>query len=307
MKSSEGIEDPKDILKLSSKDRKEALRKFKNEVVDRYFTIADLQEYFFDYVEAVYKRGEDIDFDMLKGEMWDMAVEEGLSVVDADRIELLIDIFEERYRNIQVAVGYDDQSLLNKCSNGHLNLDNLAGSFFIERTPYSLNFSFSSKEDFDRFVTEIDSNVEHKVISKKEGLSFLWAGIPITAEFNKKFPVRSDVFDHEQQHKKFFRATFDTIGQESDWERETKNEILAFWVTIDNLDIIRRTIIEKYTIPERRNVDANIFESVLDKALQTLKDLGSLNMKKQKIIHLLSRERITDWPKIYKRIAEGYE
>jgi len=173
------------------------------------------------------------------------------------------------------------------------------GVYKIIRSAYSIDFVFEKDEDFQKFISKV---IRESPASSKNtvGLSYAVDSIPVTATSH----MSKDTLKHEQQHKKFSSVAIDTILCDSKLERNTKDEILAFYSENERADLasIVYILISTYKFHEEANISEDVYKKTLNEAIEAIAILERIFDEKQDVIALLQKENIYSWKKIAERI-----
>jgi len=302
----DAVQSPEDIFRLPPPLRREGLEKLKNRAEERYLLIADLQKEFFDYIGESYEKGT-LTKDTLIAHI-DQMLDNPLITEDDKRVvDKLLYRFLDDYENIEQEALLSDSELLKKYSLYIHTLDesSLKGSFEVRRTPFSLNFLFSDKGDFDSFISSMPG--DFKKYTNTSGLSYFRHGIPITATAY----FSESTYKHEIQHKEFDLVNTDSVLIDSKLEGQTRNEILSFYVGNETAHIynplvsIDSILINNYKFHNEYGVGEAEYRKMIHDAVTAIGILEEIFSEQQEIVNILRREPLYLWKKVAKRVRQS--
>ncbi len=293
------LKKPRDILGLPSFLRREGLATLREKIADRYLSISKLEIAIFDFLDQIDIKN--VNEETLRIDIKAKVGEYELNDEDRQIIDQLLDHFFRNLKKMKEIIDLSKLELLAKLIKNPDFLPQITGEYDVKVTPYAVHFNFDRIEDFRLFISGNEGEVKEE-FKDTYGLSFSNKGFPITASGYK--PDSKATFNHEIQHKKFLAINMDKILTKEKAEWDTRNEILArFSERGESTDIFY--IVLSYGFAEKYNVDKTLYKQTLRNAVDSIQKLQLLKFTKDEIIGLISKEKLTTWPKIVERIRNS--
>lgn len=291
------LEKPRDILSLPASLRREGLAFLREKIAARYLSVSNMQTAIFDRIDELDRDGL-LDIELLKKEVAIKSGQYDFSAEDQKTIDGLLFHFGKDLAKLKEIKDLSEQALLERLIINRSFLPLIKGGYHTRVTPYSIHFNFDNVEDFRLFVsnTEGEAKGEYK---HTYGMSYYNDHYPITASGYKS--SEDSTFRHEIQHKKFIALTMDRILLDEKAERATRNEVLARFSEHGGPYGIFDAVIP-YGFAKKYGIDSVLYEKTLQDALGALQELNFMHFNEKEVLGLLSKEKLTAWPKIVERI-----
>ncbi len=291
------LEKPRDILNLPAGIRREGLGAFREKIAKRHLAISAMQTAVFNRIDEMSSAGA-LDTELLRSEIAAKAGEYNFNTEDRKAIDTLFYHFCRNNEKLNEVRNLSKQELLERLIKNRDLLPLIKGDYRAKVTPYSVHFDFDNVEDFRLFVSDNEGEAKGEYESTY-GLSYYNGDYPITASGYK--PSAEATFRHEIQHKKFNAATIDRILVDKEAERATRNEILARFAEHGSVLGIFDAVFY-YGFAKKYGMDNILYEKMLRDAVKAIQELQYIHFQKEEILRLLSKEKLTAWPKIVERI-----
>lgn len=291
------LEKPQNILSLPTSLRREGFALLREKVAKRYLAISSMQTVIFDRIDEMNSAGT-LDAESLKNEILVKADEYSFSAEDRKVIDDLLYHFFRNLKKIKEVQNLSEPALLERLIKNRDFLPLIKGGYHVKVTPFAVHFDFDNKEDFRLFISNTEGEAKEE---RKDtyGLSYYNGDYPITASGYK--PDSEATFRHETQHKRFNAITIDKILINEEAERATRNEILARFAEHGRVVGLFDEVIY-YGFAKKYGVENPPYENSLRDAINAIQELQYIHFPKDEILGLLSKEKITVWPKIVERI-----
>ncbi|MFA6050844.1 MAG: hypothetical protein WC761_06680 [Candidatus Paceibacterota bacterium] len=294
------LEKPFDILALPNQFRREGLKILKEKIAERYLSIGHIQNALFDQVEKLYAEGHTDPIEIERN-VKEKAREYNFQGKDKEVFDNLFDGFIQNYKALNVVKDLSQEELLQRFRRNPDTTWMPQNNYHAKVTPFSVEFSFENVEDFRHFVSRSGGEAKEK-FGTTYGLSYYENGTHITAAGYKYW--LKETHDHERQHKKFNISSIDTFSVENQGEWDTRNELLASFTEKGDTRSLYDHVLS-YRFDEKYGINEAKYQKVLRGAVDTIRLLQGLLLSKEEIISTLSRETLTDWPKVYSRLIEA--
>jgi hypothetical protein len=291
------LEKPKDILSLPTSLRREGLASLGEKIATRYISISRIQTAVFDTIDKL-DSTDDLEEKSLRKEIAAKADEYDFSPEDREVADDLLYHFFRNLEKIKEIKGLSDSALLERLIRNRDFLPLIEGGYHVRITPFAIHFDFDDIEDFRRFVSNNEGEAKEEY-KNTYGLSYYSGGYPVTASGYK--PNSEATFRHEIQHQKFAALTIDKILTDEKAERATRNEILARFAEHAEVRSIFNDVFY-YGFAKKYGVDEILYRELLRRAVNAIQELQYLRFQKEEILGLLSKEKLSTWPKIVERI-----
>jgi hypothetical protein len=291
------LKTPGDILELPTSIRREGLSILRENIAKRYLAVSGMQTIFFDRIDEMARTGG-VDIELLKKEISAKIDEYGFTEEDKGILDKLLYHFSKTTERLKEVQDLPKQALLSLLIKNRDMLPLIKGEYHTKVTPHSVYFEFDSLEDFKLFVSNTEGDIEGK-FKDTYGISYWSKNYPVIASGYKSNSEAT--FRHEEQHKKFSAATVDQILKDKEPELSTREEILAFFAEHGQTQNIFNSVMF-YGFAKKYAIDATSYEKMLRDAVKTIEELQYFRFGKEEIIRLLSKEKLSTWPKIVERI-----
>jgi ribosomal protein L9 len=295
------IKKPFDVLKLPHYLREEGLNTLKERLAKKQLRVSKLQKDIFDYIRLEHAKGT-LSKDSLTRHVDEIFDDPIFTRDDRELVETILYYFNRSYSIINSESRLSDSELLSKYSGGRLSESNLNGSYKIIRNPFSFDFSFGSVYDFRIFIEKKHNGQERK--TSIIGLSYYYEEVPLTASlYHSETTMR-----HEIQHKEFSSINIDTIYSDSELERNTRDELLSFYIqddTENDFKTIDSILIGSYKFHEKEGVDERDYRKMILGAVKAIRDLEEFFSTKDEVINILRRSPLHQWGRITKRLINS--
>ena len=298
------ISDPSEILRLPRHLRDTALNNFKERLAEKQLRIGTMQTEIFGYLREHHEAGT-LDYKSLVAHIDELFDDPLFDENDRAIAAGIVQSFEKDYSRIREESKHTDAELLQKFSDNQLSVEELRGEYRIIRNALSFDFIFEKKQDFRKFVEQIEEGQESKGTSV--GWSFYYDDVSLTATSEND----ETTFRHEVQHKEFSAINIDEeLIRDSVFERGTRDEMLSFYIQDDvNYDNgfldISNTLIDYYKFHQQADMSEEEYDDLIHEAFGALMMLEEIFSTKTEIVSILRKESIYNWMRIAKRLSES--